>query len=152
MSQRMPRLRVLSTTLLYATFLVVAPGVASSATSPPISVHSGTKWYWSKSLAESFFHYRRLSNTEVIYRGKCSGFGASKPSDLVNVDLFNEFQCKVSGANFKRMASFDKAVEDARTAVKQATDADKQDAINALLEAVGKQAQYQAHRTFVITK
>jgi hypothetical protein len=84
-SQRMPRLRVLSTTLLSATFLVVAPGVASSATSPPISVHSGTKWYWSKSLAESFFHYRRLSNTEVIYSGKCSGFGASKPSDLVNV-------------------------------------------------------------------
>jgi hypothetical protein len=57
----------------------------------------------------------------VVFAMACTGSGTSIASVDVNIDLFHTFRCKITGATFKRLATFEAAAQSARSALAAAT-------------------------------
>ena len=90
---------LLVTSLATATANVTtsAPLEAGTEAAPPVSLHSGTQWYWSVSRAEAFLQHQKLSGGTLISSAACQGDGASKASDG---NLYDRFRCTLSGASY----------------------------------------------------
>ena len=94
----------MSCVLLVASLATATANVTTSApleagieAPPPISLHSGTQWYWSVSRADAFLQHQKLSGGTLISSAACQGDGASNSSDR---NLYDHFRCILLGASY----------------------------------------------------